>query len=293
MQINLFSTFIYGFTIGSIFYLVSVGLSLTFGYMRIINFAHAFFYAIGAYVYFHLFITLSGNPLFSSAIGVLVATLSALVAYRYVLGRVKDLSTEYTMIVTYAILLIGVDSLKIIWGATPKPLEEPIKIYFNVYDITISLYRVVIATSAVFIHLLLIAILKATAAGRMVIACVDDSELAVSKGISCEKYSAIMYLMGAALSSLGGILYSAITTLYPYMGIDILQLCFAVIVMGGVGAGLLKTINGTFISALILGFIYSLCGSIWGPMSTISVFMTLIVVLLLKPTGIFGSREGA
>ena len=135
-------TVIYGFTIGAILYFFSVGLSLTFGTMHIINFAHGMVYALGVYL-FITFMGYFGNSFLLSLVVSLVAMLPvAYVVERFVIRRLYGESLDYAIIATYGVLLIGTDFIKLIWGTTPYPVNDPIGLAVPLAGLDLPVYRI-------------------------------------------------------------------------------------------------------------------------------------------------------
>jgi branched-subunit amino acid ABC-type transport system permease component len=287
---SLIPPLIYGLTIGSILYLVSVGLTITFGYMRLVNFSHALFYAISPYILFLLCVRYGFNYLFSLGVGLIVVVILSYFIERYALRRLYRVRLDYSIIASYAILLMGIDTIKTFFGATPIPLREPITIFIELANAYVSLYRLLIVAIAIIVHISLILFFRYSVSGKIIVAFLEEPELISSFGIDTDKYFSLIFILGSVLAGLGGVLYGPISAAYPYMGLDIIQLCFVVVVAGGI-SGLLRTINGTLISAYIAGMIYSISGQVWGPSSTISIFVLLLIIVLVRPQGLFGNSR--
>ena len=141
-------TLLYGFTIGAILYFFSIGLSITFGTMQIVNFAHGMVYALGVY-FFITFLPVVGR-IFPLAL-VLAILVSLPIAYgveRFVIRRLYGESLDYAIIATYAVLLMGTDAIKWIWGAAPQPVSDPVGVGVRILGVNFPLYRIFIAISA-------------------------------------------------------------------------------------------------------------------------------------------------
>lgn len=272
------NTIAYGLTIGGILYIISVGLSLTFGTMRIVNFAHALIYTMGAYILLASLPYLNGYFIPATVIAVLAAAPLAYLIERYVVRRLYGASIDYAIIATYAVLLIGVDVIKWIWGATPIPLSDPINRYFTVLGISLPVYRLLIIALSLLVFVALEIFFRRTMVGKIVVAGLEDREAVGSLGINVEKYFCIVFVIGSCLAALGGVLYSPITTVHPYMGFQVLLLSFAVVLVGGMGS-----MRGTFVSAFALGMVMAITGRFWGPAAETMVFVVMAVVLIIKP----------
>lgn len=272
------STLAYGLTVGGIFYIISIGLSLTFGTMRIVNFAHALVYTLGAY-----FVAASlqqlGVGFFVSAIIAVIAVIPiSYLIERFVIRRLYGQSVDYAIIATYAVLLIGVDAIKWIWGAIPIPLSDPISATVTLGGVELPVYRLVIILISLLIFAGLEIFFGRTVIGKIIVAGLEDKEAVASLGINVDKYFAAAFTLGSCLAALGGVLYAPITAVNPYMGFQVLLICFAVVVVGGLGS-----IRGTFVAAFALGMVMSITGRFYGPAADTMVFVVMGLVLIFKP----------
>ncbi len=272
------NTLAYGLTIGGILYIISVGLSLTFGTMRIVNFAHALIYTVGAYALIAALPFLGGYFVPATVLAVLAAAPLSYVIERYIIRRLYGASIDYAIIATYAVLLIGVDVIKWIWGATPIPLSDPVNQYLNIFGVSLPVYRLIIIALSLLVFLALELFLRRTMVGKIVVAGLEDREAVSSLGINVEKYFCLIFVIGSCLAAFGGVLYSPITTVHPYMGFQVLLLSFAVVLVGGLGS-----MRGTFISAFVLGMVMAITGRFWGPAAETMVFVVMAIVLIIKP----------
>jgi branched-subunit amino acid ABC-type transport system permease component len=271
-------TVIYGFTIGAILYFFSIGLSLTFGTMHIINFAHGMVYTLGVY----LFITLM-KPLGNSFLLSLIVSLAAMlpVGYlieRFVIRRLYGESLDYAIIATYGVLLIGTDLIKLVWGTTPYPVSDPVGLSVPLAGMDLPVYRILIVVCAVVLYLALRLFFNRSIIGRIVTAALEDSDGVRCLGLDVNRYFSIVFVIGSALAVLGGILYAPISSAEPYMGFHILLLAFAVVIVGGMG-----NLNGTFVAAMVLGMVMAVTGRFWSQASNAVVFFVMALVIIFRP----------
>lgn len=271
-------TILHGLTIGGILYIISIGLSLTFGAMGIVNFAHGLIYTLGAYILYAVLTKLGGNFIFGAVMAVLIAIPVSYLIERYVIRKLYGESLDYAIIATYAVLLIGVDVIKWIWGPRPLPISDPLGITLKLFSLEMPLYRLVIIGISLVIFFGLSLFFKKTIIGKIVVAGLQDSEAVRSLGINLNKYLSIVFVLGSALGALGGVLYAPISTLHPYMGFHILILCFAVVIVGGMG-----NLRGTALAALGLGLVMAITGRFYGPASEAMVYVVMAVVLIFRP----------
>ena len=274
-------TVLYGFTIGAILYFISIGLSLTFGTIRVINFAHTLTYTIGVYALITLVAFIKGYFVLVAALAVLIVIPISYVIERFIIRRLYGESLDYTFIATFAVSLIGVDTIKWIWGVNPYPLSDPVGIYLAVWGLTFPLYRVLIVLIAILLFFALDLFFKKTIVGKIVVAALEDKDGVRCLGINVDKYFSIVFILGSALAGLGGVLYAPISSIHPYMGLSILLLSFAVVIVGGMG-----NLKGTFISAFALGMIMAITARYWSQGAETMVFIVMAIVLIFRPIDI-------
>lgn len=268
----------YGLTLGGILYIVSIGLSLTYGTMKIVNFAHPITYTIGAYFLITLLSVFPKTNFFIVAfLSVLLVIPISYLIERLVMRRLYKLSLDYAIIATYAVLLIGIDIIKWIWGSTPIPLSDPLGREVVIFSGTLPLFRIIIILISIIIHFSLIIFFKKSMTGKIIIAALQDKDAVRSLGIKVDKYFSIIFMLGSGLAALGGVLYAPITSVHPYMGFKLLLISFAVVIVGGTG-----NIQGTFFSAFILGIVMALTGRHWPAASEVVVFFVMALVIIFK-----------
>lgn len=272
---------VYGLTIGAILYFISIGLSLTFGTMRVINFAHTITYTIGVYI----LITFVNFLKWHFHFGVLLAIFAVIpigyIIERFIIRRLYGESLDYTFIATFAISLIGVDLIKWIWGVKPYPISDPIGKYITLWGLSLPVYRILIVIIALLLFFALNLFFRKTIVGKIVMAALEDKEGVRCLGVKVNKYFSIMFVLGSALAALGGVLYAPMSSVHPYMGLSVLLLSFAVIIVGGMG-----NLNGTFISAFTLGMVMSLTARYWSQGAETMVFIVMAIVLIFRPIDI-------
>lgn len=268
----------YGLTIGGILYIISIGFSLTFGSMRIVNFAHGFVYAVGAYALYAMLPVTKGNFFWAAVLGIIASLPVSYIIEKFVIRRLYGKSIDYAIIASYAVLLIGVDLIKWIFGASPVPVTDPVGRNVSIIGVDIPLYRVIIIILSFMIFSGLTIFFKKTIIGKIVTAGLADREAVQSLGIDIDKYFAIVFILGSALASLGGILYGPISTVHPYMGFRIVTLCFAVVIVGGLG-----NLKGTAIASFGLGIVMAITAWFWGAAADAMVFVVMAIVLIFRP----------
>ena len=268
----------YGLTVGAILYITSIGLSLTFGSMKIVNFAHGIIYTIGAYALVASLTYLAKSFVVGAILGILVVIPISYAIDRFIIRRLYGVSIDYAIIATYALVFIGVDAIKWIWGASPIPLSDPIGKIATLFSVSLPVYRLVIIAVSIATYVGLRLFFKKTVAGKIVAAGLEDRDAVRALGIDVNRYFSLIFVLGSCLAAVGGVLYAPITTVQPYMGFPILRLSFAVAIVGGLG-----NLEGTFVAALALGVLMGLVGMFWGAAAEAAVFAVMAIALILRP----------
>ena len=274
-----------GLVLGMIFVLLAIGLSLIFGLLTVVNFAHGAFYMWGAYVallcmgYFgNFWVGLIVVPLVTGAVGVIIEYL--------LVRRLYGLNPDYPLLLTFGISLTMIEAIRITFGTTGHPFNAPAILqqsvnFFNLFSF--PLYRIfVIAVTAAIIAVLWLFLEKSNV-GLIIRGGTRDSEMVRVLGIDISKIWLMVFGIGTGLAGLAGILAAPMRGVYPEMGIAMLVECFVVTVIGGMGS-----LKGAVISGLLLGQVVSLTSLFMPEMSNIVIFIAMAVVLLIKPSGLFG-----
>jgi len=268
---------VYGLTLGAILYLFSIGLSLTFGTMKIINFAHAMAYTLGVYVFITFLRMIPGAFSISALLSAICMIPVAYLLERFVIRRLYGESLDYTIIATYAVLLIGTDFITFVWGNVPQQVRDPVGLSIAMLDFVIPVYRLIIIAVAVILFVILNILLRTTIIGKIIIAALEDADGVRCLGVDVNKHFSIVFIFGSILAVLGGILYAPISAAEPYMWLSILLIAFAVVIVGGMG-----NLNGTFVSAFILGIIMAITGRFYSAAADTVVFVVMAIVLIFR-----------
>lgn len=274
-------TIMYGFTLGAILYFISIGLSITFGTIRVANFAHSIMYTIGVYLAYTFATYVKLGFILSAVLAILAIIPLSLIIERFVIRRLYGESLDYAFIATYAIALIGVDIVKWIWGVQALPLSDPVGKNIDFLGYIFPVYRIIIVALAIMLFMGIQFFVKKTPIGKIIVAALEDTDQVRCLGINIDKYFTFMFILGSALAALGGILYAPITSIHPYMGITFLLTCFACVIIGGLG-----NLKGTFYAAFILGMAISITARFWSQGSGIVVFIIMAIVLIFRPINI-------
>jgi branched-chain amino acid transport system permease protein len=276
---------LYGLSLGFIYALIAIGLSLIFGYMGILNVAHGTFYALGAYLVYTTLKT-TDNFWLGVLVGFSIVTLLGAILERTFMRRLYGKDVVYTLVMTLGLELIFIDAIKITWGLEPKPIGDPIQVslIIPVLGISFPMYRLVVIFVGLILYVGLWLFLTRTMVGKVVIAGIEDLSGIQALGINPLRTFTLIFALGAGLAAVGGALYSPIIMPFPYMGFEIILYSFAIVVMGG-----LANLKGTLIAAIITGEAVAITGYVYSSATAVIPFIILAVVLAVKPEGLFGT----
>jgi branched-chain amino acid transport system permease protein len=278
------SGIIFGLSLGSIFFLMTIGLSLCFGLMRIISLDQLLYYSVGAYITFSVSAAL-GSIWLGVLAGAIVAGLCALAVERIVFRRIYDRDLPFTMITSFGVLIGGVGVIKYFWGLVPRPVAEPIAARVDIIGTDIPVYRLVIVGVAALVYIGIWLFLNRTIIGKAIRAGTEDVEHVEGLGINVYRLFTITFVIAGALSGLAGGLYAPLIMVDPNMGLDVLAFVFMVVIIGGLGS-----IKGTLISSFLVGQVVSIGSLVYAPLAQMAPFAIMLLILLIRPTGLFGSQ---
>ncbi|MFQ5848523.1 MAG: branched-chain amino acid ABC transporter permease [Candidatus Methylomirabilales bacterium] len=270
---------------GLLLFIIASGLTVIFGVLGVLNFAHGALYMVGAYLAFTVAHHLSLPFWVSIAVVPLVVTALAILLERLMLRWIYDRHPSYGLLLTFALLLILDDSVRLIWGAGYQIVDPPEALQgtFTLLGATYPVYSLFIIFSAVAIGLFTWVLFTRTRIGKAVRAAAIDREMAEAIGIDVARVFTIVFAFGAFLAGLAGVLAAPLRALGPSMGDRIIIESFIVVVIGGLGS-----FPGALAGALILGLLHGFGGR-WLPEFDIALpYVGMALVLLLRPQGLLG-----
>ncbi len=282
-----FTAFIYGLSSSGILFLVSLALSIGYGLMRIVNMEAMLYYSFGAYLTYTV-VSLTGSFVLGAAAAVITGALLGLIVETQLLRRVYHRDMTFTMVVTFGVFMIGIGLIQYIWGLEPKPVASPISLIVSFFGVNIPLYRLIIILIASAAYALIQLLMNKTIIGKALRAGIDNRENVVALGININKIFTVTFIIASAFAGLGGALNAPIVMVGPYMGFDMLLFAFITVILGGLGS-----IKGTMVSALILGQVINIGGTLWSPLAFVGPFFVMFFTILIKPTGLFGVKGKA
>lgn len=276
-------------------FMISIGLTLVFGVLRLLNIAHGGFYSFGAYTAAYAIGIAASNGLGTAwqfALGGLLAigvgAILGLVIERTVLGRLYRHQEVLVLFATYAVFLILEDLTKLIWGGqslyanAPRDALGQIQLgalQYPVYDIVLVLVAGVLAAIVWFV-------LNSTRIGLCVTAVVFDREMSAAMGINVSRIMTGTFIFGAALGALAGAITAPKIAISPGIGVEVIVLAFAVVVIGGLGS-----ITGAVVGALIVGLARAFTAHLFPQIELFAVYTVMAAVLAIRPYGLFARPE--
>ena len=277
-------TLILGVLVGGVYALMSSGLTLIFGVMRVINVAHGAFLILGAYITYLLFQNFHIDPLVSMLITIPLLFVTGWVLQRYVLARIRN-PEQTSVLVTFALALV----MEGIMGAVFQTTFRSVKPSYATDAIILATYRIPVTrlmgfAAALVVILALYLILQYTDMGRAIRATIQDPRAAQLVGINVSRISALTFAMGVATAAAGGSLLSMIYSFNPASQGDWVARTLSIIVLGGMGS-----LPGAMLAALILGVMEQMTAIVitlyWSP---IVFYFFLFITLIVRPRGLMG-----
>ena len=278
------SIVVIGLSLAASLFLLSAGLTLIFGMLGVINFAHGSFYLLGAYLGFQVieatgsfWLALVAAPLAGALIGALVERLA--------LRPVYHREHHYQMLLTFGLILVLEEAVRAIWGLDYKEVSAPALLAAptHLLGATVSTYRLFLIGFATVVAALLFLVLEKTRVGVIVRAASTDPEMVMGLGIDVERVRTSVFAFGTALAALGGAVTAPLFPVELGMGFAIIIDCFAVIIIGGLGS-----IKGAVVASLLLGLVRAAGYTAAPEWVDFASYSLLILVLLTRPQGLFG-----
>lgn len=297
---QLLTAIISGLTSGATLFLVAVGLSLIFGVLRVLNCAHGSFYAIGAFMAAVAWALLreAGLPSYLIYPGLLVVAIVVGLAVGPVVERfllhwsfsVEPLSRREVvqLLATFAVFLMLEDGQKLVFGAQPYYSGGALALLgtTKIGGIVHTNYQLLLVPLAGIVLWLLRLFLSKTRSGRCLVAVAEDAEVSATLGVRVKRMQTLSFTLGAALAALGGALASPAIGVTIGIGADMVVLSFAVVATAGLGQ-----IEGAAVASVLIGVAHSLTVFFLPILDTVSPYLIMLVVLMIRPMGLFGMQR--
>jgi branched-chain amino acid transport system permease protein len=274
----------------AVLFLVAAGLQLVFGVQKIVNLACGSFYALGAYFGITLVNAAlsAGLPTWMLLPTLIVAgLLMAAVGppIERLLRTVYDRDESFQLLLTFALVLMFQDVLRFVWGANPQSLSNVLLVYGRLAsgDFNVPVYNLLVIAAAIAAALLIGLFLRRTNYGRLLRATAENRTMAEALGVDVRSVYAVVFTLGTLLGTVGGALVVPTSAASLDMAIEFVIEAFAVVVIGGLGS-----MAGALVGALLVGLIRAMSLVIYPEFEILAIYLIVIGVLLLKPSGLFG-----
>jgi branched-chain amino acid transport system permease protein len=273
-----------GIALGSVYALLAVGLSLIFGMLTVVNFAHGAFFMVGAFLGVY-FLSVTGNFWFSLLLTPIAVGLIGLVTEKFLVRPLYGRGIDYPLLLTFGLSYVMIDAMRFAFGieglpsSTPAALRGATDLGFGHFPT----YRLFLIAITAVIMLALWLFIEKTKFGLIIRAGARDPEIVRVLGIDVSKVWLMVFGLGTAIAGLSGVLASPTRAVNPEMGIPILAESFVVTVVGGMGS-----LPGAVIAGLLVGIVFSMTSLFAPAYAEMSIFVLMAIVLLIRPQGFFG-----
>ncbi|MBI3988845.1 MAG: branched-chain amino acid ABC transporter permease [candidate division NC10 bacterium] len=284
-----------GVIFASWLFLISSGLTLIYGVMRILNIAHGSLYTLGAYAgaslviaYFGRGFWPQGSYLVLLGAALVVGLISGPLIERGLLRWMYGRDQVFQLLVTYALFLILEDVVKLVWGVNPYYAYKPYGLLGQVRlgGIIYPWYSFLLFAVALLAGVLLWLFVTRTRFGRLVVAVIYDPEISTAMGVNVSRVFVVAFTLGAMLAALGGAFTAPMIAVVPGIAVEVIVLAFAVVVIGGLGS-----LEGAALGALIVGLVRAAMVHVFPVLELFTIYLVMAVVLLVRPHGLFAREE--
>jgi branched-chain amino acid transport system permease protein len=273
-----------GLVLGGLYVLIAIGLSIIFGLLGIVNFAHGAFFTLGAYLALTL-VQFFGWP--AVVLSPVIVCGVGMLAERLLIRRLYDKEPLISLIVTFALALLIEATLRLIYGGIGQPFSPPpfMAGFFVWGPVLITKYRVGVLVTTALVLLLLWLFLEKTPFGRILRAGSRDPEMVGLLGINLPRVLTWVFGLGCAISGIAGLLAAPLWTVTPAMATNAIMPAFVVVAIGGLGS-----FAGAVIAGLLVGVVVALTIQFWPEASGAVMYLFMALMLLLRPRGLLGER---
>ena len=288
MLANTLDIIITGLILGGIYALIAVGLSLQYGVGRVLNVSHGEFIMLGALATYSLFVGFSISPLISIFIVTPLLFVLGYVVHRTLFQYMRNTSVSIdafsarSLLASFGLLFVIQNVMLMIWGSDLRGYSY-LTTSIDIFGARYSVNRLIALGVAVSISLIFYLFITRTRLGKAIRAAAENPAIAQVVGVNIKQVLAICFGLGALLAGLAGVLISLMFEMQPFMGLEFTIIAIVVVVLGGLGS-----ITGSLVGGFALGFVTSFVNFIDPSLSLITFYLIFMVLLLVKPSGIWG-----
>ncbi|MGD0626958.1 MAG: branched-chain amino acid ABC transporter permease [Thermodesulfobacteriota bacterium] len=285
MPDQLIQQIVNGLLIGFIYSLIAIGLTLIWGVMNIVNFAHGDFLMLGMFTSFWLYTLYGLDPLFSIPICAAFLFISGLLIYRFIVSKVMKGPVLAQLVVTFGVSIFLANLAVFLWTPDFRLIEKPLLHgTWEIGSIKLSVPKFVATIGSVVVSFFVLLFLKKTKTGKAILATEMDREAALLMGINTERINSVSFALGSALVGVAGAFLSMYYYIYPQVGGTFGLIAFCVVALGGFGS-----IEGAFLAGIIVGLAQTLGGFFIDPAYKFAiVFFIYLVTVWIRPQGLLG-----
>lgn len=273
-----------GIALGAIYALLAIGLSLIFGMLTVVNFAHGAFFMVGAFLGVY-FTGLTGSFWLGLVIAPLVVGAVGLVVERFLVRPLYGRGIDYPLLLTYGLSYVLIEAIRVLFGiegvptSTPVALRGAVDLGFGYFP----LYRLFLIGATAVVVAALWLFLEKTRYGLIVRAGSRDGDICRVLGVDISRVWLMVFGIGCAIAGLSGVLAAPTRAVNPEMGVHVLAESFVVTVVGGMGS-----LVGAVVAGLLVGVVFAMTSLFAPDLAELSIFVLMALVLLLRPQGMFG-----
>lgn len=285
MEEQLVQQLVNGLLIGFMYSLIAIGLTLIWGVMNIVNFAHGDFLMLGMFTSFWLYTLYGLDPLFSIPICTVLLFVLGMLIYRFIVSKVMKGPMLAQLVVTFGVAIFLSNLAVFLWTPDFRLIEKPLLHgTWELGEIKLSIPKFVASIGSVLTSVFVFWFLKKTKIGKAILATEMDREAALLMGINTERINSISFAMGSALVGIAGAFLSTYYYIYPQVGGLFGTIAFAIVALGGFGS-----IEGAFIAGILVGLVQTLGGYFFDPAYKYAiVFLIYLITVWIRPQGLLG-----
>ena len=285
MDEQLVQQIVNGLLIGFMYSLIAIGLTLIWGVMNIVNFAHGDFLMLGMFTSFWLYTLYGLDPLFSIPICTVLLFVLGMLIYRFIVSKVMKGPMLAQLVVTFGVAIFLSNLAVFLWTPDFRLIEKPLLHgTWELGAIKLSIPKFIASIGSVLTSIFVFWFLKKTKIGKAILATEMDREAALLMGINTERINSISFAMGSALVGIAGAFLSTYYYIYPQVGGLFGTIAFAIVALGGFGS-----IEGAFIAGILVGLVQTLGGYFFDPAYKYAiVFLIYLITVWIRPQGLLG-----
>ncbi|ATF19754.1 branched-chain amino acid ABC transporter permease [Phaeobacter gallaeciensis] len=273
-----------GVGLGMIYFLMGVGLTIIFGMMNFVNFAHGVFYALGAFICYQV-VQITGSYWIGLILTPILIGAVAFALEKILITKLYRVDHAVQILITIGLMLIIREGILIIWGTVPKPVATPSILQGVIFlgDFVYPKYRLFIIAISAGIGFGVWYLLERTKFGITIRAGSENPKMVSLLGVDTDRLFAFTFVFGVALAGIAGALLSPIRGADAFSGDEALGIAFVVVVIGGMGS-----FTGALLGGLIVGLVQSFTAILWPEGTKVMIYSVMALIILLRPNGLFG-----